>query len=246
MWVRIALKFRILVPISAPNAMLETLGYLNLCILQELDDEEPSSSLSSSGVQIAPLLLTGLSVLVPIQSAIAAPTLRIESSGPEVAQLQDALKRAGYLSQDTPTGYFGSLTEAAVMQFQQGQGLVADGIAGSQTQAVLFQQSAHSSNNGSTVLKLGMQGPSVMQLQDDLRNAGFFSDNSTGYFGELTEAAVIRFQQSRGLVADGVVGGQTQTELVPSVNGNARGLLGLLEISPLIDSEYRIDKILHW
>ena len=58
-------------------------------------------------------------------------------------------------------------------------------------------------------LQLGDNGDRVRSLQDSLRNAGYFSRASTGYFGSTTESAVIAFQQDYGLMVDGVAGSQT-------------------------------------
>jgi hypothetical protein len=58
-------------------------------------------------------------------------------------------------------------------------------------------------------LRQGDSGEAVRSLQDLLRNAGYFSNASTGYFGSATEAAVIAFQQDYGLIIDGVAGSQT-------------------------------------
>ncbi len=58
-------------------------------------------------------------------------------------------------------------------------------------------------------LQVGDSGDQVRSLQDLLRNAGYFSRASTGYFGSTTESAVIAFQQDYGLMVDGVAGSQT-------------------------------------
>lgn len=53
------------------------------------------------------------------------------------------------------------------------------------------------------LLKKGSQGPEVAELQQHLRQLGF---DAEGTFGEATEAAVIAYQKSRGLLPDGLVG----------------------------------------
>ena len=62
-------------------------------------------------------------------------------------------------------------------------------------------------------LKLGSRGPEVSALQDALRKRGFNPGDSRGMFDEATEAAVLAFQRSEGLLADGVVGNRTATAL---------------------------------
>jgi putative chitinase len=62
-------------------------------------------------------------------------------------------------------------------------------------------------------LKLGSRGPDVVALQDALRKHGFNPGDNRGTFDEATEAAVLAFQRSEGLLADGIVGNRTATEL---------------------------------
>lgn len=58
-------------------------------------------------------------------------------------------------------------------------------------------------------LKKEMRGDTVSQLQKDLKTLGFMNINPTGYFGDITKAAVINFQKKHGLAADGIAGTQT-------------------------------------
>lgn len=53
------------------------------------------------------------------------------------------------------------------------------------------------------MLKLGSTGPEVGKLQERLRALGFDAD---GTFGPATRAAVTAFQESRGLLPDGIAG----------------------------------------
>jgi len=60
------------------------------------------------------------------------------------------------------------------------------------------------------VLRRGMNGPSIRQVQERLNELGANPPLATdGAFGPLTEAAVMAFQRSSGLNADGVVGPRT-------------------------------------
>ena len=73
----------------------------------------------------------------------------------------------------------------------------------------------------STILRLNSSGPDVTALQQALQAAGFSPGAIDGSFGLGTEAAVLAFQRSKGLAADGVVGPNTATALglaaIPSV-----------------------------
>jgi putative chitinase len=63
------------------------------------------------------------------------------------------------------------------------------------------------------VLKKGSSGPDVLSLQSLLNQLGFDPNGIDGVFGSGTEAAVIAFQNSKGLVADGIVGPGTMAAL---------------------------------
>lgn len=64
-------------------------------------------------------------------------TLRKGDQGVEVVMLQEALSSLGYLT-TASDGIYGTGTAAAVRAFQSDNSLDADGIAGKQTQALLF------------------------------------------------------------------------------------------------------------
>jgi murein L,D-transpeptidase YcbB/YkuD len=61
-----------------------------------------------------------------------------------------------------------------------------------------------------TVLKKGMKGAEVKKLQELLTSLGFNTNGTDGVFGTATEAAVKKFQSSKKLKADGVVGPTTK------------------------------------
>ncbi len=148
-------------------------------------------------------------------------------SGQATIDLQNNLRAAGYY--DGPvTGFFGSLTEAAVMEFQQAKGLAVNGIADQKTRFVLSEEiaatpsdPAEASASGSPAaiafpvanLSLGSSGAAVIELQKRLQAAGYYDGILSGDFDVDTEAAVIRFQRDRGLKVDGVAGRATQKHL---------------------------------
>lgn len=66
-----------------------------------------------------------------------------------------------------------------------------------------------------TVLFHGDSGPAVTRLQDLLRNEGYFPIASTGYFGDVTQAALQDFQRAKGLTIDGIAGTNTFKALQP-------------------------------
>lgn len=150
-----------------------------------------------------------LSLLLPAGQAWAAyPVLSMGSRGEAVVRLQQELKNQGYYTYWQVTGYYGPITKEAVMRFQKANGLVGDGIAGPATQSVLY-----GNKNGYRTLKFGMRGLDVSRLQSALKQQGYFYANVTGYYGKVTENAVIAFQKAKGLRIDGIAGPQTQSAL---------------------------------
>jgi len=69
------------------------------------------------------------------------PPLRNGSQGEKVWKLQERLKALGYY-QDEVDGQFGPGTREAVIAFQKANGLDADGMAGEETQRVLYSEDA--------------------------------------------------------------------------------------------------------
>src|SRR5699024_10037408 len=67
------------------------------------------------------------------------------------------------------------------------------------------------------LLKVGSKGKSVSQLQESLKNKGYFTyPKVTDYYGTITKDAVIRFQKDHGLSVDGLAGPKTQAALYES------------------------------
>lgn len=74
------------------------------------------------------------------------------------------------------------------------------------------------------VLKQGSSGPDVTNLQQKLKDLGFDPNGVDGRFGPGTTRALIAFQQSKGLQADGVAGPATMAALAGgSVDAGTRG-----------------------
>jgi peptidoglycan hydrolase-like protein with peptidoglycan-binding domain len=165
-----------------------------------------------------------------------SPMLRYGSSGELVETLQYLLNLFGAsLAVD---GDFGALTQGAVTWFQSSNGLSSDGIVGPMTASALQSGSSSQSSTsqaseestttesassegtadtstaltGEPMLGMGDNGPLVSTLQALLNEHGA-SITVDGDFGSLTHAAVLSFQQTNGLTADGVVGPQTASTL---------------------------------
>ncbi|NJR17314.1 MAG: peptidoglycan-binding protein [Calothrix sp. CSU_2_0] len=75
-------------------------------------------------------------------------------------------------------------------------------------------------NAASTVLKEGSKGQEVIKLQEGLKKLNFYSGVVDGIFGTATKDAVIKFQRSQGLIADGIVGAKTLSKLNEILGNN--------------------------
>ena len=82
-------------------------------------------------------------------------------------------------------------------------GLVVDGLYGAKTEAVV---KAH-------LLKAGSRGAYVTWLQKALINRGY-KISADGIFGTQTKEALIKYQKSRGISADGICGAGTVKKII--------------------------------
>ena len=161
-------------------------------------------------------------------SSSSSGVLKLNSTGTAVSTLQQNLTTLGYYWAEI-TGNFGTKTEAAVKEFQKRNGLTADGIAGDKTLSAIEEQiarkggsSSSSSSSSGTVIKLNSQGTKVSQLQQDLKQLGYYYAEITGNVGSKTEAAIKEFQKDHGLTVDGIAGPKTLDAIAAAV-GTAGG-----------------------
>ena len=77
---------------------------------------------------------------------------------------------------------------------------------------------------GSETLRNGMENESVKQLQEVLKERGYFTfHTATGYFGSITEDALRRYQRDNNLTVDGIAGPQTFGSLGAASGQSATG-----------------------
>lgn len=88
-----------------------------------------------------------------------------------------------------------------VLNSQYNAGLTVDGLYGPKTEAAI------------RILKVGSKGDHVIWLQKALVNRGY-KISVDGIFGNATKAAVIKYQKSRGLTADGLAGKNTHKKII--------------------------------
>ncbi len=123
------------------------------------------------------------------------PVLSEGSSGVAVTKLQQRLRELGYFNAK-PTGDFRRITKDSVIAFQRKAGISATGVANQQTWDALLGYSRFPTRGNIAVSQ-------VKDLQQYLRDLGYFNTNPTGTAGPLTRDAIARFQRDNRLYADG-------------------------------------------
>ena len=78
------------------------------------------------------------------------------------------------------------------------------------------------STGGYPTIKRGSLSNYVLIAQDDLNTLGYRTNGLDGIFGAATQNAVINYQRSRGLSADGIVGCNTWRSLQEAVVGRGK------------------------
>ena len=158
-------------------------------------------------------------------------------SGTDVNRLQTRLALLGYYT-GTISGTYLDQTRDAVTAFQVKMGLIPTGFADTMTQTLLFSSDAIArsgtglatpapaeeevidGNKEESIVdesripfvkkqQYGSSGKYVTQIQERMRDLGYYEGNISGSFQGHTRNAVKAFQTRNGLNADGVVGQET-------------------------------------
>jgi len=103
---------------------------------------ETRREMSLTPTPLPPVPASVLAVTPDPVAPTAEPMLRTGSKGQEVIDLQSRLAVLGYYDKSQVDGAFGAGTKEAVIAFQKANGLMADGIVGSETKEVLFSPNA--------------------------------------------------------------------------------------------------------
>ena len=144
------------------------------------------------------------------------------SLGADVADVQQMLRALAHY--DGPIdGIFGQGTTASVRSFQDAKGLAIDGIVGPRTRGEIASLHTAATSGAiltadGTLLRRGINGATVRALQAILNMLGYNSGLVDGLFGSRTTAAVLLFQNSQNLTADGIVGIQSRAALTQELD----------------------------
>jgi peptidoglycan hydrolase-like protein with peptidoglycan-binding domain len=153
------------------------------------------------------------------------PTIGPGATGDVVRRLQRALRRTPDLGISVD-GVFGLQLEAAVKSFQEGAGLLVDGIVGPLTWNALPD------GGPMPVLREGSSSAVVQSLQRVLTNGapgewGTTPQGIDGIFGPHTKASLEAFQAWGGVAIDGVVGDQTWSVSLHAASATLETAVGL-------------------
>ncbi|MFA5000813.1 MAG: peptidoglycan-binding domain-containing protein [Candidatus Paceibacterota bacterium] len=125
----------------------------------------PVSSGGGGGGYYSPILAsavppTATSTLLAIPQVLGASTyrftktLRLGSSGNDVKELQEKLRTEGFFTHPVSTGYFGTITEKAVKDFQKARFLKVSGLVNASTRKILNFSTADYETYRGLILKL--------------------------------------------------------------------------------------------
>lgn len=153
----------------------------------------------------------------------SSQVLKLGSSGENVTKLQNRLTELGFYT-GSVTGYFGELTEKAYRAFQKAAGVTVDGICGNSDREILYSTSApkateqtdtedtqdtENTNQEKTSYQLGDSGDDVVTIQQRLTELNYYNGELSGYYGDVTSAAVMSFQSDNNLEATGICDEET-------------------------------------
>ncbi len=150
--------------------------------------------------------------------------LSLGASGNDVVWLQQQLTKFGYLRIAEPTGYFGEVTEHALLKFQLKTGIISDendagaGVLGVKTRSyfnnlleerldvktaiAMKRESSAPAVFLTSELDYGQNSDNVKSLQEFLQALGYFKGTFIStYYGNATKEAVIAFQIDKKIIS---------------------------------------------
>jgi peptidoglycan hydrolase-like protein with peptidoglycan-binding domain len=142
-------------------------------------------------------------------------------SGDGVRELQARLKQIAWYAPEI-TGEYDEITVEAVEGFQAKRGFETTGEVDQQTWDTLVGMTREPTEDemhnrltaGPTIIGPGSDEEEVRELQARLKQIGWFNQEVTGTYGQVTKAAVAGFQVKRGFPETGEVDQRTWDKLV--------------------------------
>ena len=179
-----------------------------------------------------PLNAKGTATKVNTMSPASGATMKLNSTGEPVGELQSMLKNLGYYNGEI-TKKYDTATKQAVVAFQKKNGLKADGLAGADTRSLLESGTGLPADATPTpkptaeptptkeptweipksTVKRGSEGKDARTVQTRLKELGYYQGSVDGKFGRASVNALKNFQTNNDLTADGVAGKKTYAKL---------------------------------
>lgn len=157
---------------------------------------------------------TATNTTTPVTTTTATPTT--STAIPTVTQPSTVVANSALLTeiQTLQTAVTGVLAQIQSIQTQLSQ-LEAQVSAGSGAGISTNVSAGASAGSGTftELLTVGSEDAQVTALQNKLTSLGFYSGPITGYYGSLTEQAVMKYQTSQGIEATGSLGPETRAAL---------------------------------
>lgn len=150
------------------------------------------------------ILLTISFAFIDINNNLVFAAPETIATSAQVRVVQQRLLDWGYYNGPI-TGFYGQLTQSAVIKFQRKHNLNPAGYLGELT---LEKIGIYVPPKTSTNVTGGTEYDStiITKVQQQLLNWGYFNGPVTGNYGPLTTAAVVQFQKNHGLNAEGYLG----------------------------------------
>lgn len=167
----------------------------------------------TSGVTLSPstaMVAIGQSVIVSLSGASSYYLSGNTSSNVATVAVSGAIASiAGLSPGSTVATICGSGSSCATLSIS----VAAPVSTGGSTGSTVASPPVSSGYTFTEYLAPGKQDAEVLQLQKTLAAQGYFTHVATGYYGAVTEAAVIKFQAAHGIEQLGVVGPSTRAAL---------------------------------
>jgi len=203
----------------------------NAVIQFQVVNEYPTTGIMDANIQAflfsgKPKNPLGTAAKIKTVSPVSGASMKQGNTGTAVAELQSALKKLGFY-QGEINYQFDAATKKAVLAFQKKNGLKADGVAGAETQKLLYSGEALSPDATptpsptpsptpipkftvpGTTVKLNSTGEDAKLVQQRLYELGYYKGRVDGKFGQQSVRALRKFQEAHGLKADGIAGTST-------------------------------------
>ncbi|GAB4380659.1 MAG: hypothetical protein Kow00121_37370 [Elainellaceae cyanobacterium] len=149
--------------VSAPETIAVALETTSRSRVRQIEDAAQSPA-STNPQPAAPEQSSAIDWSTEKPNVANAPWLRLGAQGQAVLRLQTQLQQLGYNS-GAIDGSYGSLTQAAVIEFQQANGLGVDGVVGTETWAKLQQAIAQQNQQATSSTPTPKAQPSTPEPQ---------------------------------------------------------------------------------